>query len=263
MFFLEGILVFLKILTLKLLKDNYSYIILHPDSSSIVVIDPSDSKEILNLISEKNLKINAILNTHHHFDHTAGNLELKKISNCEVFASYLSKDKIKGFSKGLSAKADMSLDRYKIEVLETPGHTLDALSYYIPQVNALFTGDTLFSLGCGRIFEGSAELMWKSLKKIMSLPDDTLVYPGHEYTLNNLLFALSLEPDNIDLQNYHKKVKNLLKKNRPSIPSFLGDEKKLNPFLRVEDKNFIKKIFGSFKDPVESFRELRKLKDSF
>ncbi len=210
-------------------SDNYIWIIVKNDEAAIV--DPGDASVVEDFLKKKNLKLKNILITHHHFDHTGGVLELIKNWNPEVFGP--KGGHIKGIDNALEENDTLKILDSNFIVYETPGHTLDHIAFYSKDLDALFCGDTLFSGGCGRLFEGTPNQMFESLKKFSDLPDETKVFCAHEYTLSNLKFALELEPNNKDLLNYYNKVTKLRKSEKISLPSTIDLEKKINPFLRT------------------------------
>ena len=238
----------MNIAILPILKDNYAYI-LTDGSGSAAVIDPGDAAPVIDFLEKSNLKLSYILNTHHHGDHTAGNRALQQRYRASIVAPAREAGKIDGVDVAVTAETGWRWDAIAVRVLETPGHTLGWACYYIPAEKALFTGDTLFSLGCGRLFEGTAAQMWQSLTAIMALPDDTQIYCGHEYTLSNAKFCLHVEPDNADLKARVAEAEALRAQNRPTLPVSLAREKKTNVFLRAES--------------AARFAELRAMKDRF
>ena len=189
----------IEIIQLPVLTDNYIYLIHEPVSGQTAVIDPAVSQPVLDCLSAKGWTLNFILNTHHHWDHVGANLELKEQTNCQILASESDYSTIPGIDKGLKHGDTIKLGDQVAKVIATPGHTLGHIVYHFSKSNALFCGDTLFSMGCGRLFEGSAEQMWISLQQLKKLPRETRIYCAHEYTQANSRFALTLEPDNQQL----------------------------------------------------------------
>ncbi|KAG5226395.1 GLYOXALASE 1 family protein [Salix suchowensis] len=200
---------------------------------TVGVIDPSEATPVIDALSRKNRNLTYILNTHHHHDHTGGNEELKARYGAKVIGSGVDRDRIPGIDIVLNDKEKWMFGGHEVQVMETPGHTRGHISFYFPGSGAIFAGDTLFSLSCGRLLEGTPEQMLSSLRKIMSLPDDTNIYCGHEYTLSNSKFALSIDPNNEALQSYAAHVAHLRSKSLPTIPTKLKVEKACNPFLRT------------------------------
>lgn len=215
------------------LKDNYAYLLHDTEARVTGVVDPSESEPIMKALEKRDLHLAYILNTHHHWDHTGGNLDLKSRFNAKVIGPYADRDRIPGIDVALRDGDTWMFGTQKMLVMDTPGHTRGHVCLFFPDSKAIFTGDTLFSLSCGRLFEGTPEQMWTSLSKITSFPDDTNVYCGHEYTLSNAEFSLTLEPSNENLRSYYRKVKELRQAGLPTIPTSIGLEKACNPFLRL------------------------------
>ncbi|MEQ1638545.1 MAG: hydroxyacylglutathione hydrolase [Methylococcales bacterium] len=253
----------LNIIQLPALENNYIYIIHEPDSGETAVIDPTLAAPVLEVLKPNQWSLKYILNTHHHWDHIGANVELKQATGCQCAASVVDKTRIPAVDLTLKERDCIMLGALTIEVIDTPGHTLGHIAYYIPEANALFCGDTLFAMGCGRLFEGSAEQLWQSLQKLKALPKKTQVYCAHEYTRNNGRFALTVEPGNSQLQQRMAKVVQQRQHNLATIPTSIGDELATNPFLR-EDSPAIQQHLNMQKQPALAiFTELRRLKDSF
>ena len=231
------------------LQDNYSYLIIDENNNSACVIDPSEADPIINFVENNNIKLQYILNTHHHFDHIGGNKELKKKFGSTVLGFKEDSHRIPEIDILLEDNQIWKAQNFIAKIIHIPGHTLGHICFYFFNEKLIFTGDTLFSLGCGRIFEGTYKQMFDSLNKIKSLPKETKVYCGHEYTLNNSRFCIKHDSENLELKkkinNISKKIKNGL----PTIPSTIKEELDCNIFLRTED--------------LESFSKLRDLKDNF
>ena len=241
------------------LTDNYAYLVADPSAGVCAVVDPSEAPPVLDAL--KGRKLTHILNTHHHFDHTGGNQALKAAFGATVVGPEKDRDRIPAIDVGVVEGQDWSLGPHKARILEIPAHTRAHIAFVFD--GAAFTGDTLFAMGCGRLFEGTPAMMWESLSKLMGLADDTRVYCGHEYTLNNGRFALTVEPDNRDLQARMQEVVIARDKGRPTIPSTIGLEKRTNPFLRPNSPE-IRKVLGlQGADDVTVFGELRRRKDNF
>ena len=248
----------ISVINIPQLNDNYSYAI--TKNKEIVIIDPAESISILKYIENNQLILKAILITHHHSDHTMG---IEGILNQHKVRVYSPNSNIKKTTNIIKDKDIIDLNFIKIKVIDTPGHTIDHVVFYNEENNLLFSGDTLFRLGCGRIFEGSYKQMYNSLKKIDDLNNKTNVYCGHEYTNTNLNFLLSIFPKNENLLDEKKKIDLQLKKTKSSIPFNLGREKNLNPFLTSKSN-----IYNEFKDDknlsnFELFSYLRDLKNNF
>ena len=247
---------------IKAYTDNYIWLVSTNEGS--IVVDPGESKEILNLIDTNEIDLKGVLITHHHYDHTNGLLDLTNKMNLEVYGP----EKIEGINNIVKESDKFSIIGIDFEVIEIPGHTLDHLAFYSSNSEdpMLFCGDTLFAGGCGRVFEGTFEQMFKSLKKISNYPKETKIFCGHEYTLSNLKFALEVDEDNKQLADEYINVKKLISSDIPSLPTNLNKELKLNPFLRCNENNIKNKIIEKFDiidDELEIFTALRKWKDNF
>lgn len=253
----------INVIQIPILKDNYTYLIIDKKKNITACIDPGSADEVINILEENNLKLNFILNTHHHKDHVGGNLKLKDFTKCKVVGSEKDKLRIPGIDILLKDQEKFSIGDSEFIVYYVPGHTSGDICFYFYDDHKLFCGDSLFSLGCGRIFEGDYKEMWNSLKKLRSLSRKTLIYCGHEYTLSNAKFALSLSQDNLDLKKKVLEIQKLRKNGISTIPSILHEERKFNPFLRVDEELFLKNVnLYGLKD-WEVFREIRKMKDVF
>tara|TARA_X000001036_G_scaffold434545_1_gene474097 strand:- start:1051 stop:1815 length:765 start_codon:yes stop_codon:yes gene_type:complete len=253
----------IEITQIPALKDNYIYIVIDKDTKKTACIDPSESQPVLLFLEQNGITLDYILNTHHHSDHVGGNLELKKETGCQVVGPEIDKKRIPGIDICLKHNEEFKLGKTVLNVFEIPGHTLGHICFYSKTNNALFCGDTLFSLGCGRMFEGSPEQMWNSLKLLRCLPDETIVYCAHEYSLSNSFFAIEIDPDNKCLQKKVEEIREKRKHRIPTVPTLLSEEKKTNPFLRVDDKSFTKKLGFYDKIDYEIFAKIRLMKDNF
>ena len=231
------------------LQDNYSYLIIDKSNNSACVVDPSEAKPIMNFIEKENINLKYILNTHHHFDHVGGNKNLKKKYNSVVIGFKDDANRIPEIDILLEDNQIWKADNFEAKIMHIPGHTTGHICYHFFKEKLIFTGDTLFSLGCGKLFEGTYQDMFSSLKKIKKLSQDTKIYCGHEYTLQNSKFCIEYDPENTKLKNKITEIKKKLENNLPTIPSTLKDENECNIFLRAKD--------------VESFSKLRDLKDNF
>ena len=231
------------------LQDNYSYLIIDESNKTASVVDPSEAKPIINFIEKENINLKYILNTHHHYDHIGGNKDLKKKYNSVVIGYKDDASRIPGIDILLKNNQIWKADNFEAKILHIPGHTTGHISFHFFKEKLIFTGDTLFSLGCGKIFEGTYQDMFDSLNQIKKLPQDTKIYCGHEYTLQNSKFCIKHDPENLNLKNKIVEIKKKLENNIPTIPSTLKDENECNIFLRAKD--------------VKSFSKLRDLKDNF
>ncbi|RCX07762.1 hydroxyacylglutathione hydrolase [Marinomonas foliarum] len=254
------------IFPLPAFQDNYIWIIQDKDSSRIWAVDPGDAGVVLTYCSKHNMSLAGILITHHHKDHTGGVAELRKHSNCPVHGpSHLTELVTHPVTEG----DIIAVFSANFQVISTPGHTLDHLCYFSDnQTPLLFSGDTLFRGGCGRIMEGTPEQMLKAMKKISSLPDNTIIYATHEYTLANYRFALSLEPENPDLIQSNTSSQKQRSNNEVTLPTTLSLEKKTNPFLRTHITALKNQAAQQLNenpaaDLVAAFSQVRRAKDSF
>jgi len=245
------------------LSDNYGYLVHDPDAGLTACIDTPEVKPILAALSEKGWRLTHIFNTHHHFDHAGGNLELKQRTGCLVVGPAAESTRIPGIDVAVGEGDRVEFGAREVRVFDVPGHTSGHIAYWFPDEGVAFVGDTLFALGCGRLFEGTPAQMWSSLRKLMSLPDSTLLYCAHEYTQANARFALTVEPDNADLVARAAEVDRLRTAGRPTVPSTLALELRTNPFLRAESPALQKTLGLDGADPVEVFAETRRRKDRF
>ena len=245
------------------LSDNYSYVIVDEETNLVGVIDPSEFESINNFLSKKYKKLDYILNTHHHFDHVNGNKELKLKYNSKIVASKIDREKIPGIDILLDTNDNFIFGNTHFNIIFVPGHTKGHIAFYSQKEKVIFTGDTLFSLGCGRIFEGTSKQMYDSLKKIKKLPKDTKIYCGHEYTENNLQFCLKYEKKNKALKIKLNWIKEKLNRGMPTIPITLGEELKTNIFLRCENIELKKDLNMIDASDELVFGKLRNLKDDF
>ncbi len=240
------------------LNDNFSYLICDKSTGTTGVIDPGDAKPILDNLHGK--KLDYILNTHHHWDHTDGNLELKHTTNAKIIASKRDKSRIPGID--IHADQNIRFGNCNVDILHIPGHTLGHIALFFREDKVLFTGDTLFVAGCGRVFEGSMEQMYYSLQLLKNLPKETQIYCGHEYTAYNLRFALSIEPNNNELKQYYKTIKAQYKSHQPTVPSTIKQEKNINPFFRTSSAEIKSHLKMESASELAIFTKLRELKDA-
>jgi hydroxyacylglutathione hydrolase len=241
------------------LSDNYAYLV--KSGASCAMVDPSEPEPVRAALAKKGWKLTHILNTHHHLDHTGGNLALKQETGAAIVGPGKDAARIPGLDVGVDEASGWEFDGRKVQVLEVPAHTKGAITFVIDG-NA-FTGDTLFAMGCGRLFEGDPAMMWNSLSKLMTLPDDTKVWCGHEYTQSNGRFALTLEPGNAALVARMDQVNAARAKGEATVPSTMGLEKKTNPFLRPDNAEIRKSLGMEKAGTVAVFGEIRARKDSF
>ena len=243
-------------------SDNYIWTLIKGNSAAVV--DPGDASAVESFLNKNNLNLEAILITHHHFDHTGGISELSSKWKTKVYGP--KGGHIKGIDSELSENSNITILDTQFHIFETPGHTLDHIAYYSKDIDSLFCGDTLFSGGCGRVFEGTYSQMYESLKKLSKLPEDTQIFCGHEYTSSNLQFACAVEPNNQFIKEYNEEIIEKTKNGVPSLPSSLKIEHMINPFIRCNEENLIDNInkkFGEVSSEIEIFSTLRKWKDDF
>ena len=253
----------MKINIIPCLSDNYAYIINDEKTNTVGVVDPSESLPIINFLKKENLKPNYILNTHHHYDHIGGNIELKKMYNVKIVGFINDRHRIPGIDIMLKDNEKWVFGNSRVNVMHIPGHTLGHICFYFEKEKIIFTGDTLFSLGCGRIFEGTHKQMLKSLEKIKNLPKKTKIYCGHEYTYKNAEFCMKYDKDNISLQKKFEKVKKLRSQNLPTIPTNIEEELKSNIFLRCDQNDLKIKLNMKNEEDFKVFKKVRDLKDIF
>lgn len=224
----------LEIALFPCLSDNYGLLIHDRESGETAAIDTPELSKIEAACEERGWSLTQIWNTHHHPDHTGGNLALKEKYGLTITGPDQIAGRIPGLDKGVSGGDVFHFGDHEVQVIFTPGHTVDHIIYYVPDANAAFVGDTIFVLGCGRLFEGSPEDMFGSMAAIAELPDETKLYCAHEYTLSNARFAVTVEPDNQALLDYIKQAKTLREQNVPTVPTTVAMEKATNPFMRAE-----------------------------
>lgn len=253
----------LEIEQIPVLNDNYVYLVHDPETQATGVVDPAVVDPVLQALERRGWRLTHILNTHHHHDHTGGNLEIKERTGCSIIGARDDAARIPGIDEQVGGGDTVSLGNATAQVFDVPGHTSGHIAYWFPESDALFCGDTLFSLGCGRMFEGTPEVFWESLKRLRALPDSTRVYCAHEYTQANLRFSLSVDPDNPALRARGDEVNALRAAGRPTVPSVLGDEKKANPFLRADDPALAAALGMAGAAPARVFAEVRGRKDRF
>ncbi len=257
------------VVTIPQLSDNYAYLIVDPSTGEAGVVDCAEAAPVLAEVAARGVRLTAILATHHHFDHVGGNADLlARCSNLRVYGSSDDAPRIPGITDRVRDGDAVEVGALRGQVVLIPAHTSGHVAYWFPEERAVFTGDTLFAGGCGRLFEGDAAQMMTSLGKLAALPDDTRVYCGHEYTERNLEFALGLEPGNAALRARMAAVLELRQAGRPSIPGTIADEKATNPFLRTASAELADSVRARGADvppgdAVALFAAVRALKDRF
>ncbi len=252
----------MKIEIIPCLNDNYSYLIFEKETNTVSIVDPSEFNSCDRIV-QKYKKLDYILSTHHHFDHVDGNLKLKKKYNSKVLGFDKDKERIPGIDIKLKDNQKFKIGDLEFKVIFVPGHTNGHIAFYFEKEKILFSGDTLFSLGCGKVFEGTHKDMFNSLNKLKSLSPDTKIYCGHEYTKKNYDFCIKYDPENSFLKEKAKLINLKLKDNLPTIPSNLTDELKTNVFLRCNDKGLKQTLNLKDCSDQEIFTKLRDLKDTF
>ncbi len=245
------------------LQDNYGVLVHDPASGATAAIDAPEAAPIEAALQATGWRLSDIFVTHHHADHTAGIAELKQRYRCRVIAPRNEATRIPLVDVQVGEGDSVSAGDLSARVIETPGHTLGHIAYWFDQERIVFVGDTLFSIGCGRVIEGTPEMMWQSLLKLRALPDDTAIYCGHEYTEANIRFARTIEPDNERLAAREAEVKTLRARKAPTIPVRIGDEKAENPFLRADRPEVAAQVSMSGQPPAQVFAEIRERKNKF
>lgn len=245
------------------LKDNYVWLLREPASGAVAAVDPSEAAPVKAKLDALGWRLTHILNTHHHWDHTGGNLELKQATGCTIVGPKADRDRIPGIDVALGDGESYRFGAESAQVFDIPGHTRGHIAFWFPDSDALFCGDTLFTLGCGRLFEDTPAQMWTSLSKLRGLPPATRVFCGHEYTQSNARFALAVDPDNAALKSRAERVDRARAKGEPTVPATLAEERATNPFLRVDDPAFARAQGLDAGDPVAVLAAIRARKDKF
>lgn len=247
------------------LSDNYGFLLHDQASEETVCIDTPDAEEYLRQAGRKGWQITQIWNTHWHPDHAGGNAAIKAATGCRITAPAAEADKIDEIDRAVKQGDVITIGERKAAVIDVGGHTLGHIAYHLPGSCMAFVGDSLFALGCGRMFEGTAPQFWASLKRLKALPVETMLYCAHEYTASNARFALHADPDNAELAAYAQDIARRREKGLPTVPTKLERELRTNPFLRADDPALQARWPGEGKagDPVATFAALRSAKDSF
>tara|TARA_X000001036_G_scaffold94116_1_gene86763 strand:+ start:333 stop:1097 length:765 start_codon:yes stop_codon:yes gene_type:complete len=253
----------LNIEIISCLDDNYSYLLNDQSTNTVAIIDPSDFNPCNKIINKKFNKLDYILNTHHHLDHVGGNKKLKEKYKSKVLGCELDKDRIPGIDITLKEKQSFKVGSVFFEVIFVPGHTKGHIALYFKDEKIVFTGDTLFSLGCGKVFEGTNEQMFSSLNKLKNLPSNTKIFCGHEYTKKNLEFCLQYDSNNEFLKKKSDWINSKIESKSPTIPTSIGEEKETNIFLRCNELSVKNALHLNNASEQEIFSKLRDLKDSF
>lgn len=248
---------------LPALADNYIFLLHEHGSCVTVAVDPADAEVVLAALRQRGWTLTHILNTHHHGDHVGGNLRLKAETGCRIVGARADAERIPGFDQGVAEGDTLTLGGAAARILDLPGHTRGHIGFWFPEDQAVFCGDTLFSLGCGRLFEGTPEQMWHSLGKLGGLPPATRIYCAHEYTEANGRFALTVEADNAALRQRLAEAREQRARNQPTLPTTIARELAANPFLRPRSATIRRALGMEAADDVEVFAALRRRKDQF
>ena len=243
-------------------SDNYGALVHDGASGATASIDAPDTEAVLAALAETGWTLTHILTTHHHPDHVAGNADLKERFGCEIIGPGAEADRIPGIDRQVAGGDTFDWAGHRVEVIDTPGHTAGHVVFHLPEHHLLFAGDTMFAMGCGRLFEGTADDMWGSLSRLMRLPDETTIYAGHEYTLSNARFAVTVDPDNETLRERLAEVERLRAENKPTLPTTLAKELATNPFLRAGDRSIRSGLAMMDEPDAAVFAELRRRKDA-
>jgi hydroxyacylglutathione hydrolase len=244
-------------------SDNFGVLVHDPDSGATASIDAPEADAVSRELQARGWRLSHILVTHKHLDHVEGVPALRESFGAAVIGPARSAAETGLYDQTVKEGDSFDFAGREVRVLETPGHTLDHISYHLPDAGLAFVGDTMFALGCGRVFEGTPEMMWESLSKLRALPDETSVYCGHEYTLSNAKFAVTVDPDNAALLERLKEVERLRSDGEPTLPTTIGREKAANPFLRADDPALARSLGMDGAAPAQVFAEIRKRKDRF
>ena len=245
------------------LQDNYGFLLHCRETGVTATVDTPEVAPIEAALEEQGWTLTHVLNTHHHFDHAGGNEELKARHGCTIVGPKADEARIPGIDICVAQDDVYELGKIKLQVFDVPGHTSGHIAFYAPDAKAAFVGDTIFALGCGRLFEGTPEQMWTSIQKLMALPDDTQIYCAHEYTQSNARFAVSVDPDNAELTQRAQQIDDARSRGEATVPTILGLEKATNPFLRPMAESLRATLGMANADDVAVFAETRSRKDNF
>ena len=244
-------------------NDNFGVLVHDLASGSTIAIDAPEEDPIVAALEAEGWSLTHILTTHHHPDHVAANVALKSRYGAEILGPVKERAKIPGIDRTVTGGDHLTVGGIAVEVIDTPGHTIGEVSYYLPAAKALFAADALFSLGCGRLFEGDAAMLWESLKRLRALPDETMLYCGHEYTTTNARFAIDVDPGNLALRNRVETIERLRIAGKPTLPVALGEEKHTNPFLRADNADLQAEMDMVGAEPAMVFAALREKRNGY
>jgi hydroxyacylglutathione hydrolase len=256
------------IIAVPQLADNFAYLVIDDSTKECGVVDCAEAAKVLDEVKRQGVNLTTVLSTHWHFDHVGGNKDLlAALPNLRIYGARAEHGRIPGITDAIDDGDEVQVGGLRGRAIGIPAHTSGHVAYYFPTLKAVFSGDTLFIAGCGRLFEGGAATMVQSLSKLAALPDDTKVYCGHEYTVKNLAFALTLEPGNKTLAAKHQWAEQTRREGQWTIPSTIGDEKQFNPFLRTQSPEIratVQRLAPEVgKDDVKIFAKIRELKDHY
>jgi hydroxyacylglutathione hydrolase len=253
----------MEIVQIAVLRDNYIFLLHDAGTGMTAAVDPAEAYAVMDALQRRDWRLTHILNTHHHADHVGGNLALKQATGCRIVGHSTGTELIPGLDEVVGEGDQVAIGTLRAQVLAVPGHTRGHIAFWFQDYQALFCGDTLFGMGCGRLLGGTAEQLWASLDRLRQLPAETRIFCAHEYTQNNGWFALSVEPDNAALQNRQREVETAREQGLATVPSLLQDESSTNPFLRPESPEIRRRLGMPQAANLDIFTELRRRKDYF
>lgn len=253
----------LELITIPCRTDNYAFLLHDTKAGKTALFDAPEAAPIQAALEKRGWTLDDLFITHHHGDHVEGVEELRAAHGCRVIGAKADRERLPPLDKAVEPGDDLDFAGHVVDVIAADGHTVGHVAYYVEDAKAAFTGDSLMALGCGRLFEGSAEQMWATLTRLMELPDETLICSGHEYTAANARFALSVDPQNAELTQRAEEVSRLREAGRFTVPSVLGEEKATNPFLRAGRAGMKKSVGLEQASDAEVFAEIRRAKDNF